>query len=358
MNVLRPVSRDITSTTLQVIIIVLMIAAGFWTISPFLTPLLWAIIIVVATWPILLRIQNCFRGRRWCAVLVMSVGLLMLLVAPLTLAISTIAQNADEIVGWIKSLSTLTVAPPPKWLNDVPVLGSKLAVKWQQLMSASSAELAAKLEPYIKNAISWFLGQAGNVGMMLLHFLLTVIIAAILYAKGETASDGLVRIARRLAGHHGESTLLLASKAIRGVALGVVLTAVIQSAIGGVGLAVVGMPAKTILCGIMFLLCIAQLGPALVLLPSIVWLYWSGEALSGTVLLVFSIVACFIDNFIRPVLIRKGADLPLVLIFAGVIGGLLTFGIIGLFIGPVVLAVIYTLLQAWVDDKVPETVEQ
>lgn len=357
MNVDRPVSRDITSTTLQVIIIVLMIAAGFWTIRPFLTPLLWAVIIVVATWPLLQRVQAFFRGRRWCAVLVMSLGLLMLLVVPLTLAISAIVENSDEVVDWIRSLSSMTFAPLPSWISDIPVLGVKIADKWQQLTSASSAELSATLVPYIKSSVSWFVSQAGNVGMMLLHFLLTVIIAAILYAKGETASEGIVRLARRLAGQHGESTVLLAAKAIRGVALGVVLTAVIQSAIGGVGLVLAGMPAKTILFGVMFLLCIAQLGPALVLIPSIIWLYWSGETLSGTVLLPFAIVACLIDNFIRPVLIRKGADLPLVLIFAGVIGGLVTFGIIGLFIGPVMLAVIYTLLQAWINEKDPDKPE-
>jgi predicted PurR-regulated permease PerM len=187
--------------------------------------------------------------------------------------------------------------------------------------------------------------------MMLFHFLLTVIIAAILYASGETASRATFSLARRLAGHHGENTLVLAAKAIRGVALGVVLTALIQSVLGGIGLAIVGIPATMLLTGVMFLLCIAQLGPALVLIPAVVWLYWSGQTLWGTVLLPFMIVACTIDNFIRPYLIRKGAELPLILIFAGVIGGLIAFGIIGLFIGPVILAVIYTLLQAWVVEN-------
>ena len=111
------------------------------------------------------------------------------------------------------------------------------------------------------------------------------------------------------------------------------------------------MPAKMLLTGVMFLLCIAQIGPGLVLIPSVIWLYWSGETLWGSVLLVFTIVAGIIDNIIRPFLIKKGAKLPLVLIFAGVIGGLVAFGVIGLFIGPVVLAVIYTLLRAWVMES-------
>jgi predicted PurR-regulated permease PerM len=331
-----------------------MIVAGFWTIHPFLTPLIWAVIIVVATWPVMLRVQAFLHGRRWAAVAVMTAGLLMLLVVPLSLAIITIAENSDEIPRWIRSLTALTVAPLPRWVSDIPVLGPKLQDQWHHFASASATELSTKIEPYFRNIISWFMSQAGNVGLMILNFLLTVLIAAILFAKGETASSGISSLARRLAGRQGENTLVLAAKAVRGVALGVVVTALIQTVLGGVGLAVAGVHAVTLLAGIMFILCIAQIGPGLVLIPSIVWLYWSGEALSGTLLLVFSLVACTIDNFIRPFLIRKGANLPLTLIFTGVIGGLVAFGVIGLFIGPVVLAVIYTLLQAWVAEKTGE----
>jgi predicted PurR-regulated permease PerM len=134
------------------------------------------------------------------------------------------------------------------------------------------------------------------------------------------------------------------------VALGVALTAIIQSVLGGIGLAIAGVPAAAVLTAVMLILCIAQLGPGLVLLPSIILLYWKGETLWGTVLLIWSLPVVILDNFLRPALIKKGADLPLLLIFAGVIGGLIAFGIIGLFIGPVVLAVAYTLLQAWVTD--------
>lgn len=350
----RPESRGITSTTLQVIFIGLLIAAGFWTIRPFLTPIIWAIIIVVATWPAMVKVQAFARGRRWLAVTVMSVGLLMLLVVPLAITITTIVGKSDEIVGWIKSLSALTVASPPLWLSNVPYLGPKLVVKWQQFAATSSQGLSAKLVPYSTKIVAWFVSQAGNIGMMIFNFLLTVIIASILYAKGETASGGALRLAHRLAGRQGEKTLILAAQAIRGVALGVVLTALIQSVIGGIGLTIVGIPAQMLLTGIMFLLCIAQVGPSLVLIPSVVWLYWSGQTLWGTVLLVFAIVASTIDNLIRPFLIKKGVELPVIVILAGVLGGLVAFGIIGVFIGPVVLAVIYTLLQAWVDESATE----
>ena len=184
--------------------------------------------------------------------------------------------------------------------------------------------------------------------MMILQFLLTVIIAAILYANGDTAATGVKIFAHRLAGQKGQEVAVLAAKAIQGVALGVVLTAIIQSVLGGIGLAVAGVPAAAVLTAVMFILCVAQLGPGLVLIPSVIWLYWQGETLWGTILLVWSLPVAILDSFLRPALIRKGVHLPLLLIFVGVIGGLIAFGIIGLFIGPVVLAVAYTLLKAWV----------
>jgi len=186
--------------------------------------------------------------------------------------------------------------------------------------------------------------------MMIVQFLLTVVIAAILYSGGETMADAVRRFVRRLAGQRGDDVTVLAGKAIRGVALGVGLTALVQSVLGGIGLAVAGVPAATVLTAVMLLLCIAQLGPGLVLIPAVIWLFWSGETLWGSLLLIWTVIVGTMDNFLRPILIRKGADLPLLLIFAGVIGGLLAFGIIGLFIGPVVLAVTYTLLGAWVAD--------
>ena len=192
---------------------------------------------------------------------------------------------------------------------------------------------------------------------MFLEFLLTVIISAILYVKGEAAASGVRHFARRLAGQQGEDMVALAAKTVRSVALGIVVTAVIQTSIGGLGLVIAGVPAPGLLMAVMFILGLAQLGSAPVLIPAVIWVYSKDGAMWGTILLVFSIVSITIDNVIRPVLIRKGADLPLVMIFAGVIGGLVAFGVIGLFIGPIVLAVSYTLLESWVlgDGREEET---
>lgn len=348
------VSHDVTRTTLQVLSIGVLISAVAWIIRPFLTSMIWAGMIVVTTWPILLALQARLKNKRWLAVVIMTVALLLVVVVPILLAIAVVIKGADEGYAWVKSLSTLTVPPPPEWVGGIPLAGPRLADLWRQLALTGPEELFTYLAPYARQTLSWFVAQAGSVGMVVLQFFLTVIIAAILYAKGEAASAGIGGFAYRLAGQHGAAVMLLGEKAIRGVALGVVVTAIIQTTVGGIGLVVAGVPAAALLTAVMFVLCLAQIGPVLVLVPALIWVYWKDGALWGSILLVFVVLAATLDNFVRPVLIRKGVDLPLVMIFAGVIGGLVAFGIIGLFIGPVVLAVAHTLLKAWVSGGAHE----
>jgi predicted PurR-regulated permease PerM len=238
---------------------------------------------------------------------------------------------------------------PPDWVAGLPLVGGKMHALWAQLADAGSQALLERAEPYAAESGRWLLSKLGNVGFMLIQFLLIVILSAVLYAGGEGAAAAVRRFGRRLAGAQGESSVVLAGQAIRGVALGVCVTALVQTVLGGIGLAIAGVPFAALLSAVMLMFCIAQIGPGLILFPAVAWVFWTGDTGWGVFLLVWSLVVTTLDNFLRPVLIKKGADLPLLLIFAGVIGGLLGFGLVGIFVGPVVLAVTYTLLQAWVD---------
>ncbi len=344
-------STEITRSTLAVLFIGLLIASSLWILRPFLFSLSWAIMIVVATWPFMLRVERSCWNRRWVAVLVMSLVLLLILVLPLTFAILTILERTGDVVGLFDSLKTIRIGAPPAWFESVPLFSHTLIERWQHLAAISPQELSAKLAPYINATLKWFVAQVGTIGMLVVHFCLMIILAAVLFSQGEKAADLVCRFAQRLAGDRGLEAALLSAAAIRSVALGIVGTAIFQSALGGFGLIVAGVPAVTLLIAVMMMLCIAQVGPGLVLFPSVIWLYWSGENTWATILLVWSIVVAVSDNFLRPFLIKRGADLPLILIITGVIGGLVAFGIIGLFIGPVVLAVTYTLLLAWIDGS-------
>jgi len=341
-------SQDVARTTLQLFALGTLIAGSCWILRPFLVAVTWATIIVVATWPLLVHAQVWLWGRRSLAVAAMTITLLLILVVPLYIAIDTIVENADRIADWSRSVATLSVPQPPAWLQAVPVVGARLLARWQQLAAASPDQISARLSPIAHAAALWFVAKVGSIGLLLVQFLLTVIIAAILYANGETAARGADRFARRLAGPRGENMVHLAAQAVRAVALGVVVTAVVQSGLAGIGLALAGVPFVRILTALMFILAVAQVGAGPVLIAAVVWVYAKSGALWGSVFLVWAIFCGTLDNFLRPMLIRHGADLPLLLIFAGVIGGLIAFGVIGLFIGPVVLAVAYTLLVDWV----------
>jgi predicted PurR-regulated permease PerM len=340
--------RDLARTTFGVLFIGVLIVATFWVLRPFIAPTIWAMMIAVTTWPMLRWFEARLWGRRSLAVLVMTLLILTLLVVPLMMAIGTIIKHADEIVAQAAMLSEFRIPPPPPWVSGLPMIGEPAAALWEQAAAAGSLGLISKLAPYADDIAKWFVSQAGSVGLVFVQFLLTVVLAAVMYTGGESAAKALHRFGRRLAGVSGENAVTLAGQAIRSVALGVGVTAVVQAGLGGIGLGLAGVPFAGLLTAVMLLLCIAQLGPGLVMFAAVAWVYWSGDTGWGTFLLVWSLVVVTMDNFLRPALIKLGADLPLLLIFAGVIGGLLAFGLIGLFVGPVVLAVAYTLMDAWI----------
>lgn len=352
------IRQDLTRTTLAVICILLLIAGSLWVLLPFLAATVWATMLVVATWPILKSVEARLGNRRAPAVALMTLGMLLLLLIPLWAAIDTIAEHAEEVSSLARRLADSGLPQPPEWVGKVPVVGKRLSATLSSWADAGPAGLEASVGPYLSDAARWVYNQAGSLGGTLVQFVLVVILSAVMYAGGESAASGIRRFGRRLAGQRGEESVILAGKAIRSVALGVGVTAVVQTVLGGIGLAVAGVPFASLLSAVMLMLCIAQLGPALVLFPAVAWMYWTGENAWATFLLVWSVVVSLLDNVLRPMLIKKGADLPLLLIFAGVIGGLLGFGLIGIFVGPVILAVTYTLLEAWVNDDLHEAAER
>jgi predicted PurR-regulated permease PerM len=344
-------SWDLTRILLAIVAIGGLITASFWVLRPFLLSVIWATMIVVATWPALCAVQARLWGKRSLAVIVMTLGMLLILATPLTMAVVAIIERSDDVLTWATSLARRPLPDPPEWIRAVPLVGKNIAAEWQKVASSRPEELVARVSPYLTDVARWLIRQAGSLGALLVQLLLTVVVSAILYAQGESAAAGVLAFGRRLAGGAGERVAILSARAIRAVALGIGVTALVQSVIGGIGLAVTGVPYAVLLTSVMFVLAVAQIGPGVVLLGAVIWLYTNGQTLWGTVLLAWSLVTVSLDNILRPILIKKaGADLPLLLVIAGVLGGLLAFGLIGLFVGPVVLAVTYTLLVAWVAD--------
>jgi predicted PurR-regulated permease PerM len=347
----RPGNRDLARTTFGVLFIGLLLAASLWILRPFLGPLVWATMVVVATWPLMLRAQNLLWKRRSLAVAAMTLLLLLLFVVPLIFAIGTIVGNADTMIGWAKLAASYRLpetAPP--WALQLPVVGGLVERMWHQAAELGLGDLMPRLSPYAGDLTRWFVGEVGSIGVLLFQFLLTVVIAAVLYSRGEGAAEHVHRFARRLAGARGVAAVVLAGGAIRGVAVGVGVTAFVQALLGGLGVALAGVPAAALLAALMFMLCIAQIGAMPVLLGAAAWCFYNDSTGWAIFLVVWAVIVGLLDNVLRPFLIKMGADLPLLLIFAGVIGGLLAFGLVGIFVGPVLLAVGYTLLEDWMDD--------
>lgn len=348
---LPPGSRDLVRIVLGVLLILVLITGALAILTPFLPALIWATMIVVATWPLLLQLQRALGGRRSLAALAMTALLFVSVIAPLAVAISTVVQQAARLSD-IK-VSEIRIPMPPVWIEGVPVIGATLTAEWRVYAAATPEELASKAAPYVTTVVSWIASRAGSFGTFLLHMLLTLLLCAVLYVRGETAALGVRRFARRLLGDAGDHLVLLAAGSIRAVALGIVVTAIVQTVLGAVGLVAAGAPYVAIFAAVMFVLCIAQLGPVLPLLTAVGWLYHGGATTAALGLFVWTVIVGLLDNVIRPILIRRGADLPLLLIMAGVIGGLVGFGLVGLFVGPVVLAVAYTVLSAWIAEQDP-----
>jgi predicted PurR-regulated permease PerM len=342
--------HNLPRTVLGVLFLGGLIAASFSILKPFLPATIWAIMVVVATWPLMRHVQSLLWNSRALAVAVMVLLLLVVFFVPLMVAIGSVVEHADTIASWPKAIASLTIPSPPEWLSRLPVVGARLDAAWRQFAASGPEEFAALLAPYQQVASGWILAELGGAGIRIVEFLLTVVIAAILYFSGEGAAASASRFAERLAGSAGERAVRLAGYAIRGVALGVVVTALVQSVLAGAGLAVAGVAFPLVLTGVMFILCLAQIGPLPVMVIAAGVLYWQGHTGWAIGIVIWAVLVDRLNQVLLPILIRRGADLPLLLVFAGVIGGLLAFGLIGIFIGPVVLAVSYRLLEAWVEE--------
>ncbi|MEI4220277.1 MAG: AI-2E family transporter YdiK [Candidatus Dasytiphilus stammeri] len=347
MTHLRSV-MDIPQIVFLFMFISLLILTCFWVVRPFLPGFAWASMVVIATWPILIQIQNILWGQRILAVVVMIMLLFLLFIIPASLLIESFIDNIIPLIEYLSSGQIKL--PPLHWLTSIPMIGEKLASIWKSILSGESSTMMTYIKPYVGKTTSFVFSQAAHVAHLMLHLILMIFFSILLYWRGEKIGNEVRQFARRLAPQQGETAVLLAIQAIRAVALGISVTALVQGLLGGIGLALFGIPYATLLTGILVLFCLMQLGTLPVLVPAIIWFYWEGDTTRGTSLVIWSCIIIAIDNVLRTVLIRMGADLPIILVIGGVIGGLLTFGMIGLFIGPVVLAISYRLIHAWMHE--------
>jgi predicted PurR-regulated permease PerM len=343
----RPPS-DLLRAVLAIGAMLLLVGGSLYILHPFVPALIWGTMIVVATWPTLIRLQGHLGGHRRLAVLVMLMVQIVVIVIPVYVAVSTLADHATEIMVFVKGLPAYALPSPPHWIAEIPLIGGRVAHEWQLLSDAGPGGALAKIQPYMVDAARWLLTRVSLLGVFVLHLVLMVIVCGLLYAKGEGAAQLVTQLAQHISPHYGAEIIHLIGQSIRAIALGIVVTAVVQASLAALGVWIAAIPYAGVLSALLLLACLVQIGPLLPLLGCVAWLYTHDAHVAALLLLVWSIGVSMIDNFLRPILIRRAVSLPMIVILAGVLGGVLSIGVAGLFIGPVILAVTYHLLLAWI----------
>jgi predicted PurR-regulated permease PerM len=341
--------------TIRIGVFLLLVAWCFVIVRPFLVPVVWGIIIAVGTHRLFGALQALLGGSRGLAAVVYVVLVQLVLIVPTLLLAGTLVDGVEALARNLAD-KTLQVPPPPATVRSWPLIGDPLHRFWL-LASTNLDQALAGIAPQLTVAAQWLLGFVGTVSLGILQFVIAIFIAAALLVNavggGRVAHD----VATGLAGPQGGSYADLAVQTIRSVARGIIGVALIQAILAGLGFLAVGLPAAGLLALLCLLLSILQLPLALVLLPVVIYGFTAFDATTAALFTVWCVLVSLIDNVLKPLLLGRGVDLPMLVVFIGAIGGLLSSGILGLFIGPVVLALGYTLVTAWLRSASPASAD-
>ena len=319
----------------------------FQILQPFVIPIVWAVIIAVAIFPVYHKLFVLLNGRRNLAATLVALVVLVLLLVPTIMLAEVLVQNVATLAQEFRS-GQLAIPPPPDNVKTWPLIGEHVSQIWH-LAANNLADVLKPLQPQLKAFGAWLVKLAASAGMGMLMFVISVVIAGVLLAHSVSSYRVVHAIARRLAGDRGDELANLAEATIRSVARGVLGVAVIQAIMAGLGFMLAGGPGA----GIWALLCLiaatVQIGVAPIVIPVIVYVFATGDTVTAVLFLIWNILILVLDNILKPILLGRGVDVPMLVIFLGAIGGMLMSGIVGLFVGAMVLALGYNLFQAWLN---------
>ena len=323
-------------------------------VAPFLSVMVWAVIIAVAVYPGFCWLRDRLGGRSRLAAAVWGVAGLLLLAVPALLFADTVIEGTQAVVARMDG-GHLQLPEPSARIGSIPLIGGVLESNWR-LAVENLPQLLQQFRPQLEALGHWLASISAQAGLGFLQFIFSIIVAAVLLSYADAGSGYAQRIARRLLSEQGANYLDLAVNTTRSVAKGVLGVALIQSLLAGLGMLVAGVPAAGLLTVLCVLFCVAQLGPGLVLIPCIVWMFYGASQGAAIAFLVWSVLVMLLDNILKPLLLGRGVNVPMLVIFVGAIGGFLSSGFIGLFVGAIVLVLGYTVLQTWLID-LPEADE-
>jgi predicted PurR-regulated permease PerM len=344
---------QVTSIDRMVALFVLavIVVGCYFVLLPFLTAMLWAFILCCATWPVFLRARRLTGGRASLASLLMTLGISAVLLAPFVVVGLSLADNAQELLEESRRVIADGPPGPPAWVAQIPVVGPRMDAYWTALAN-DRVRLLEELKNYI-DPIRKFAIASGQVLVQgILQLTLSIFIAFFVYQNGEAMTRRLMSIVVRIFGEKGRHLTGLAAGTTRGVVYGILGTALLQGILAAIGLLIAGVPAAPLLGLATFFLSPVPIGPPLVWLPAAFWLFSHGQTGWAIFLLVWgAAVVSSVDNVIKPLIISRGSNMPFVLVLFGVLGGVVAFGFIGVFLGPTLLAIGYALLIDWSKER-------
>ncbi|MBB5223933.1 putative PurR-regulated permease PerM [Amaricoccus macauensis] len=347
--------RSLDQIAIDLAVRLLLLGALLWLASlllqPFMAVLIWSAILAVAFYPAYDWLNRRLGGRPRLASLLLTLAFLLVTVGPATLLLSSLAVSLEHL-GERLHAGGLVLPAPPAALRDVPFLGD-LTATWTTA-SANFEGFLTRHSAELLTAGGWLLVRVEGIAGSLTAILLGVVVAGFLYAPGPRLQRGVRRFARRVSGAHGSTFVDLAAATIRNVARGVIGVAMIQTVLVGLALIVADVPGAGLLALATLVLCIIQIGALPVVLPILAWAWLTREATPALILTLYLLPCALSDNLLKPLLMGKGLEVPIIVILMGVIGGTLAFGLIGLFLGPVVLAVLYDLALFWLAEDEDE----
>ena len=345
----RIFEKNAIEVVVKVCILLAMVVWTFFIIKPFLVPVLWGIIIAVTMEPFIGKFAGASSGRRKFASIVFALVVIAALIIP---AAMLILSSIDVVHALVRAseAKTLTLPPPPSAVEQWPLIGPSLFKFWS-LASSNLAAALAKFTPQLKSGFAALLSSVGGGVKVIFMFIISTVIAAALLITAEKGSATMTKIVARFVGEQGKNLIALGSSTIRGVMQGVVGVAVIQSVLAAIGMVVVGVPGAGVWAVMVLICAVIQLPPVLVLGPVAAWVFSASETLPAVLFLIWALLVSGCDSVLKPILMGRGVDIPMLVLLIGALGGMMLSGIIGLFVGAVVVAISYTLIKAWVDEQ-------
>ena len=341
-------SRRAVEAALKIGLLFVLLNWCFHIAKPFINPLAWGVIIAVALYPLHQKLTAWLGEREKLSAALVTGLLLLIILGPCGVLASIIGENVRELADSLQQ-NQLNIPQPPEKVAAWPVIGEALFNFWQ-LAASNFGEALKTFAPQLKQASKWLLTSGAMAIMAILQLLVSVIICGLLLINGDSGHRLALAIGRRLAGKKGEEWTELCIATIRGVARGILGVALIQALLAGVGFFLAGVPAAGLLTVFCLFLAVAQLPTFILILPSIVYVFSHQDTLAATVFMAWMLGVGAIDNILKPILMGRGVDLPMAVVFVGAIGGMIFSGIIGLFVGAVVLALGYKLFLSWLKE--------